>query len=676
MPIVARSNALLAAAALLLPCASASARQPHADGGALRVRAAAESDTLRLYYLGYAIGRERYALERTAEGYALTSDFDYVDRGRRTHVQGTMRLAPDWAMRQLEVARLTDTSRTVDTRIDVDGRRATVRRRDSTTTVELPAVAFAISPYAPVAQHLALLRYWKAHGSPAAVAVVPGGPTNRVGIWHSGRDTVRLGTRAVVLDRYAIDGVVWGIEYAWLDADGRLAAFTTAGGGGLSMEAIRLSLEPAYPALMQRAAVAAIADLERISRAVKPVATGTVAFVGATLIDGTGAPSVPNATVVIENGRIAAAGATVSIPAGARRIDVRGKTIVPGLWDMHTHLNQIEWAPVYLAAGVTTVRDMGNEIPFITALRRAVHSGRAVGPRMLLAGLVDGGGPNAFGAVNATTPEEGRRAVQRYHELGFEQMKLYSLLKPDVVGAITREAHRLGMTVTGHVPTSLSLLAAVDSGMDHIAHQPVRGDPASDSVRQVIAALKAHGTVIDPTASWGELLGHSTSVPVSAFQPVIERLPPVLAQRIVAMGTPTVDAATAAARLDRTLAIIRALHEAGVPIVAGTDEGIPGFSVYREIELYAKAGMSPMDAIRAATAVAAKAMRLDGELGTLEPGKRGDLVVLDGNPLNDIANIRTVRLVVKGGRVYESAALWRAAGFVPAAGPTPSRRQP
>jgi imidazolonepropionase-like amidohydrolase len=201
--------------------------------------------------------------------------------------------------------------------------------------------------------------------------------------------------------------------------------------------------------------------------------------------------------------------------------------------------------------------------------------------------------------------------------------------------------------------------------MDQIAHLPVRGDPQSDSVRRVIAELKRHGTVIDPTASWGELLGHSTAEPVTNLQPVLHLLPPVLAQRIAAMGAPNVDTATAHARLARTLAIIRALHEAGISIVPGTDEGVPGFSLYRELELYVKAGMTPMEAIRSATAMSARAMQLDQQVGTLEAGKLADLLVLDANPLEDISNIRRVRLVMKGGSLYDSAALWRAAGFRP-----------
>ncbi len=143
----------------------------------------------------------------------------------------------------------------------------------------------------------------------------------------------------------------------------------------------------------------------------------------------------------------------MTIPSGVPTVDVAGKTIVPGLWDMHTHVTQIEWAPVYLAAGVTTVRDMGNEFEFITALRDAIVSRRAAGPRLLLAGLVDGAGPNAFGVYYAATPDEAKRIVGKYHDAGFHQIKVYSLLTPPLVEALCAEAHRLGMTVTGHIPT-------------------------------------------------------------------------------------------------------------------------------------------------------------------------------------------------------------------------------
>jgi imidazolonepropionase-like amidohydrolase len=626
----------------------------------------AQSDSLRIYYVGRPVGWEHYEVKSRGDSASVVSDFSYVDRGRRIHLQSTMSLGADYSPRHLEVARLTDTSRTVQIRVDVDGRTATVTRGTQASNVALPAFSFALSAYEPISQHLALLRYWQAHGRPTEIDIVPGGPTNRVTVRLAGVTRILLGARTETLTRYAIDGVVWGREYAWLDGSGKLAMFASAA-GGLSTKAIAAGLVPAEQKLIEMAADAAIRDLVSFTPSETVLASGTIALVGATLVDGSGKPAVSDAAVVVRDGRIIAAGprASVTIPRDAKQIDVRGKTLVPGLWDMHAHLHQAEWIPVYLAAGVTTVRDMGNELPFITDLRRAVETGKTPGPRVVLAGLIDGDGPNAFGAMSASTPDEGRAIVRRYHELGFEQMKLYSLLSPAVVGAVCDEAHKLGMTVTGHIPNSLSLVAAVDSGMDHVAHLPLRGDAQSDTVRKQIAHLKAKGTVVDPTASWGEIGGHSSAEPLESFQPVTAHLPAVFLQsRASGWGT-TADTATAHARLARTLSLIGALHEAGVPIVAGTDEGVPGFSVYREMELYVRAGFTPMDALRAATAVPSAAMHMERDVGTIEPGKRADLLVLDANPLENISNIRRVRSVMANGVLYDPTPLWRAGGFIP-----------
>ena len=224
-------------------------------------------------------------------------------------------------------------------------------------------------------------------------------------------------------------------------------------------------------------------------------------MVGGTIVDATGRPPIAEGVVVVRDGWIADVDARgdVAIPADVPTVDVAGKTIVPGLWDMHTHVTQIEWAPVYLAAGVTTVRDMGNEFAFITALRDAIESRRAAGPRILLAGLVDGGGPNAFGTEYAATADEAKRVVGKYHDAGFHQIKIYSLVTPPTVEALAAEAHRLGMTVTGHVPTGMTIEQAVTAGFDQIAHLPIRGEADSDEVKQTIRFLRDHKTVVDPT---------------------------------------------------------------------------------------------------------------------------------------------------------------------------------
>jgi imidazolonepropionase-like amidohydrolase len=232
-----------------------------------------------------------------------------------------------------------------------------------------------------------------------------------------------------------------------------------------------------------------------------------------------------------------------------------------------------------------------------------------------------------------------------------------------VVEAICAEAHRLGMTVTGHVPVAMTLEQAVTAGMDQIAHLPIRGEASSPDVATTIAFLKAHGTVMDPTQSWGELLGHAAGTPIAAFQPGIAKVPAPLERLFTNTGAADIDAAEARRRVARGLRIVKALRDTGVAVVAGTDEGVPGHSLHREIELYVEAGFTPLQALQAATIVPARVMKLDRELGTIEPGKRADLAILEGNPLEDIHNVRRVRWTVADGRMYDAAALWKSVRF-------------
>jgi imidazolonepropionase-like amidohydrolase len=626
----------------------------------------AERGTLTLHYVQKPIGTERYTLTRTTDGVSLTSEVDFTDRGGRIQLASELTAAPDLTPRFFRARGKSYRYVNVDSEIRIENRTAIVHADGTDERVPLPDRFFTVDGYAPFAAQMLLVRYWKTHGEPHVLQTVPGLPVNDVVIERRGREAIRSGAATLTLDRYAIDGVVWGREALWLDADGAMVAAVTRA-GGLSFEAVREDLEPMLGMFVERSIRDRMTDLQTITAAVPPVRTGTYALVGATLIDGTSKAPVPDSAIVVRDGRIADVGPrpSVSIPAEAPVADIRGKTIVPGLWDMHTHLTQIEWAPVYLAAGVTTVRDMGNEFEFITALRDAIASRRALGPRVLAAGLVDGGGPNAFGVVYAATPEEAKAVVAKYHDAGFLQIKIYSLVTRPIVEAICAEAHRLGMTVTGHVPNGMTITAAAAAGMDQVAHLAIRGEAGSDEVNQTIAFLKARGTVIDPTQSWNELLGHAAGSPVSAFQPGISKIPPPIERIFSNAGVIGIDAATARSRLERGLRIVKALHDAGVPIVAGTDEGVPGHSVYREIELYVEAGFTPLEALQAATIVPAKAMKLDLEVGTVERGKRADLAVLDANPLEDIHNIRTVRWTISDGRMYDSAALWKSVKFTP-----------
>jgi imidazolonepropionase-like amidohydrolase len=476
----------------------------------------------------------------------------------------------------------------------------------------------------------------------------------------AGRDTVQVGGKPVELERFTVANLMFGREILWMDKDRNLAAAMTFA-GGLPMEAVRTEYLEALPQLYRAGVAQEMANLAALAREVPPERTGAFAIVGARLIDGTGSVPVEEAVVTVRDGRIAAVGRSkVPLPSGMTVVDAKGKTLIPGLWEMHTHYSGIEFGPALLAAGVTTARDCGGEFDFLIAQRRAVD---APAPRLLLAGLVDAGGIKAFGHITAETPEEGRAVVRRYRDAGFEQIKLYTFLTPDVIKAIAAEAHRFGMTVTGHVPQAFNAFEGVEAGMDQINHL----NYASRMIREAgedkaVAFFRDHHTFIDPTAGWGEMAGHAKDVDVATFEPGILRAPPVLDAKYRGMGGQTT-AEQMKARIAQTLAAIGVLHKGGVAIVPGSDTGLVGHGLHRELELYVQAGMTPMEAIQSATIVSARAMKLDRDSGTIEPGKRADLVLIDGDPLADIREIRKVSGVVAGGRLYDPGKLWRSVGF-------------
>jgi imidazolonepropionase-like amidohydrolase len=303
---------------------------------------------------------------------------------------------------------------------------------------------------------------------------------------------------------------------------------------------------------------------------------------------------------------------------------------------------------------------------------------------MLLAGIVDGEGQRSFGVIQANTPEQAREVVNRYKQAGFQQIKIYSSVKPEVVKAICDEAHKVGMTVTGHIPSNMDAFQGIEAGMDQINHiqylppvmQPKGAKAGKDGLvpqinfqspeaLRAIEFLKAHGTVIDPTMAIFEWSLHPANVPFYTIEPGAAKLPPQLSGAINNTGVPPENEAWARSLLDQFTSVISALHRAGITIVAGTDQVVPGHSLHRELELYVKAGFTPMEAIQAATIVPARVMKLDKEVGTVEVGKAADLIIVDGNPLENISNIRKVQIVVTNGRVYKSAELWESVGFKP-----------
>ena len=650
---------------------------------------ALERGAFTLYKFQQAIGRESYEITADGGSLVVSSAFEFTDRGTKVPLAATLRMKEDFTPERFEIKGKTSRGSSIDAAVEVSGASARLVESGAAREVALPGRFFTVAGYAPVTLQMAMLGYWLRHGSPRTLFTVP---TGEVTILDRGTDTVTVGGSERKLRRYSVDGLLWGREAVWLDERRELVGLVSIDAEYDHFEAVREGYEEALPFFITRAAEDGLAQLAELAEATAPKRAETLAFVGGTLVDGTGGAPVPSATVVVTGDRIVAAGpsAKVKAPKGATIVDARGKTILPGLWDMHAHFQQVEWGPVYLAAGVTTVRDCANELEFVVAARDAIASGKGVGPRLLLAGIVDSDSPGAIGIHRANTPEEARDVVARYKKAGFQQIKIYQSFKRELIPVIAAEAHRNGMTLTGHVPSGVAAADAVAAGMDQInhlhaiawplmPHEKLRAaksgdeaaallravDVSSEEARQLYKLLAEKKTVVDPTMALNEWLWRPAEVPLASVEPGAAKIPAPLAGPLSHTGAPPDRAAMSQARFDLYMRVLGALHRAGVTIVAGTDQSIPGHSLHREIELYVQAGMTPMEAILSATSVPARVMGLEKETGTIAVGKSADVILVDGDPLANISDIRKVRYVVSRGKLYDPAPLWRSVGFQP-----------
>jgi imidazolonepropionase-like amidohydrolase len=633
------------------------------------------------------IGEETYAVTREGDSLAIKVNFKFTDRGSAVPLTASFRSASDLTPEAFDIKGKNSRETDIDETVEIQPDKVRFRSRDKWIESARPAQFFTIAGYAPATMQMFLVRYWAAHGSPAELATLPSG---RVKIEPRGQDTVTISGKDESFDRFTVEGLIWGRETLWFDSKKNLIAAVTTDAEFDHFEAIRDGYESGLGTFVGKAGSDGMAALADISKGISGSRADNLALVGGTLIDGSGADPVPDSVVLIQKGRIVAAGprSKIKIPKGVEKFDAHGKTILPGLWDMHAHFEQVEWGPIYLAAGATTVRDCGNEFEFITAVRDAIANGRGLGPRLLLAGIVDGSGPLALGVARVDTPEQAKMWTDKYHDAGFQQMKIYSSVKLEEVKIIADEAHHLGMTVTGHVPEGLDAYQVIEAGQDQINHIQYIADimrPAlppnaprfdrykaaadidvnSPESQKAIAFLVQHGTVVDPTLALFEFFTANTSKPAVSIEPGVAKVAPELQAILTDVGPPSPATPMQEKTFAKDLVIVGALHRAGVPIVAGTDQTVPGHSLHREIELYVQAGFTPMEAIQAATVVPARVMGLDKELGTIEAGKRADITILGANPLESIRNIRQVEFVITNGAMYNCAELWRSVGFQP-----------
>jgi imidazolonepropionase-like amidohydrolase len=620
------------------------------------------------------------------EGREVVSAYEFNDRGRGPKLEERTTLGDGGVPVRVEIAGNDYWKNAVEERYELA---AGVARWDNGAEEgerSLTTAAYYTPLYGAV-EDLARLA--------AALLAAPGGrlpllPEGEARVEPSGSAEVRSAGGARTVDLYTISGLDFVPTYIWLDGDRRL--FASSQGWSATVLAGWEDVIPVLNARQEAASGQRERDLAaRLAR--RPA--GALAITGARLFDSETGATFSDTTVVISGHRIQAVGrdGEVQIPTGAEVIEARGRTLLPGLWDMHAHLSATDGL-LNLAAGVTSARDLANDTDQILDMRRRFDAGEAVGPRVVLAGIIDGPGPYAGPTqVLVDTEEEALAAVNRYADLGYEQVKLYSSLDPRLVPPIIERAHRRGLRVSGHIPYGMTAEQAVRAGFDEIQHTNflllnflegvdtrtparftevgARGadlDLGSESVRSFLRLLDERDVVVDPTLATFEQIFTGVAGEVSSdFAAVADRLPPQVRRGLLTGGLPKPEGMEQRYRdaYRNMLRMVRALYDNGVTIVAGTD-ALAGFALHRELELYVEAGLPASDVLRIATLGAAQVAHRDKDLGTVAPGKLADLILIDGDPVARISDIRRVVLTVKDGVVYDAAELYRAIGVKPA----------
>lgn len=645
-----------------------------------------EEGTFLVYRRQSHIGEENYSITSNKDTIIVKSLQGENERGRISGVEGELHLTMDLSPTYYINRRIANNDTTNIFKMEVGPTGVAVWEKDfEVVTTTTPSSFFPVHSNIPAAMEMMLYHYYFEQGKAVDIPTLPRG---EVSITHKGQDMVQIKGENIPLDRYVVEGINWGGRTIWLDESKNLVAVVKA--NTQIRELIRKGYEEALPVFIAGNVEEQMATLSKYTKDLKGEQTPITALVGGDLIDGLSETTKEDMTLIIENGRIKNIGSRseTEIPENAKVIDMTGKVLMPGLWDMHAHSNQVQWAPAYLAGGITSIRDNGNEIEFATAFRDAIALDGALGPDILLAGMTDGAGIKGNGVIRATTPEEAREVVAMYHQKGYRQIKIYTSVEPDIVKILAEEAHKRELTVTGHVPRAVgNAMTAVESGMDQLSHRSLflsilfpdkstselgryyltENEVSPDQIKKATAFFLKHKTVLDPTIALDIIRNVPKGMPIETVEPDAGRIAYELFEgKRFRAGVSPARAEEVKADYTKAMEIIGEFYKAGVPVVAGTDNVVPVYSLYLEIESYQKlAGLTPLEAIKSATIIPAKAMGLDAESGTLEIGKQADIAILDENPLLNINHIRTVSAVITNGNYYESGPLWEAADFKP-----------
>lgn len=513
-------------------------------------------------------------------------------------------------------------------------------------------------------------------------------PSGKFKATHLKNHSTKLDGLVIELELYSITGAGGPPSYVWVNPHKEFFASLSPW-----LSVILADHEDLVPELMQLQD-----DLEEeyyYQQATKLTEkpTEAVAIKNVAVFDPVKGTSTPGQTVIFEKGVITMIGKAkkVKVPPTATIIDGAGKMLLPGLWDNHAHYGKSDGL-YHLAGGVTNIRDMGNSLD-LPETRKKVDEDQLLGPEIsIMSGFIDFAGPYAgpTGKI-VSTLDEALEGVKYYADHGYDQVKLYSSLPVDWVKPIADRAHQLNLKVCGHIPSFMTAERAVKDGYDQIIHMNMvmlnfLGDTLDTrsmgrftkvaarskdidmngpAVKQFIGLLKEKNVGVDPTmAIFESMFTNEPGKLAKGYESIVSWFPANYSRSLYYGGLPTMKGNEKSYQQSYTnmLTMLKMLHQAGITILPGTDDAA-GFALHRELELYSLAGISNQEVLRMATYNSAKAAGKEKELGTIEVGKRANLVMVEGNPIKNISDIRKVDLTVKNGRIYDPKAMYQSYGF-------------
>lgn len=520
-----------------------------------------------------------------------------------------------------------------------------------------------------------------------SMKLLPGGEAraSRLGTMIVGKGKTR---KQIVL--WQVTGVGTSPLPVWTDTRGKF--FGLSFGIGWVPDAYVADMEA-----MQKVQTDALAaQMPLLAKQLVTVPTAPVAFTNVKLFDADRLQFLPDQTVVVSGGKIAAVGPAVStpVPSGAQVIDGKGKSLVPGMWDCHMHVGNDYTLLQELSLGVTSVRDPGNDDKQTADRRARAAAGQLLSPNVYASSLIDGKGKYTAQVANvAASAEEAIAQVREAKAKGMVGVKFYGTIEPAWLPAAVAEAHKLGLHVHGHIPHGMRPSEAVKDGYDEITHinwivmEGVPADVLPDSngilrfeapgryakdmdldspaMAGLIRTMAERKIYSDPTMVTFEGLYVPENGDLSpAYAAFSGTLPPSSERGFRAGGFAVPQGLTRAdyrASWAKMVALLARMHKAGVPIVAGTDGA--GIEIIRELEIYREAGLSPAEALAAATIVPARLVGQDARTGSIAVGKDADMVLIDGDPEARISDLRQTRTVMLGGKLMDADALRAAAGY-------------